>query len=563
MPKKGKKGGKGKKGKGKKGEKGKEKIGKDDIAGLAAANARIWEHRLDNIEKSRNEYRDAARSLAVAQDNMHTQMHLTERDTIDVITYLKKQDLTKEEKISSLEHQLNEAKRMARDDREKLITDYERRLKTLEESLGMRNADVQTMQNELKMVKEFRRKRGQMQKDLDDIRDQMVEEHRVHKGDLQKMEQKFFEERIRMKEESNARIEQITKNAHEEAIKNLDENTRSVYKENVRLSEALSLHMTSEDKLKKRVDNLEGVTGDYAAERDLHDVLVQEKIIEAKRQKNHIKKLYAKIQTLEESLTHIVREFEEEKGRIMVAAQGELQDSRMEIERLRRMLDLKTKESVKVKFLARNILDQRSEMERFFLDSLEQVRDEIAVNQMMYKKDAQKAYQQRMLAAHAGKAQYPKVRNFGLGNQDTSTNTVFNDFEIAQDWSHLGQDVDIGQLSWEQREKVLRLLFARMNGYKLHKQRTDLAPPPPQSRNALPALSPSQEAHAANDNTFITQQAIEGETDRGNSATEPTSNQQLSNETNPHTKLPAIEDAQREQTQQPEPVEVPTAVAAA
>ena len=42
-------------------------------------------------------------------------------------------------------------------------------MKELEESLGMRNADVQTMQNELKMVKEFRRKRGQMQKDLDDV----------------------------------------------------------------------------------------------------------------------------------------------------------------------------------------------------------------------------------------------------------------------------------------------------------------------------------------------------------------------------------------------------------
>ena len=73
-------------------------------------------------------------------------------------------------------------------------------------------------------------------------------------------------------------------------------------------------------------------------------------------------------------------------------------------------------------------------MERFFLDSLEQVREEIAVNQLMYKKDAQKAYQQRMLAAHAGKADYPKVRNFAASNQETSTNTVFNDFEMAQDW---------------------------------------------------------------------------------------------------------------------------------
>ena len=50
------------------------------------------------------------------------------------------------------------------------MADYEKKVKHLEESLGMRTADVQAMQNELKMVKEFRRKRGQMQKDLDDVR---------------------------------------------------------------------------------------------------------------------------------------------------------------------------------------------------------------------------------------------------------------------------------------------------------------------------------------------------------------------------------------------------------
>ena len=67
-----------------------------------------------------------------------------------------------------------------------------------------------------------------------------------------------------------------------------------MYKENVRLSEALQLHVTSEEKLKKTVNHLQAVTGDYQSEKDLHDVLVQEKIIEAKRQKNHIKKVGSK-----------------------------------------------------------------------------------------------------------------------------------------------------------------------------------------------------------------------------------------------------------------------------
>ena len=73
-------------------------------------------------------------------------------------------------------------------------------------------------------------------------------------------------------------------------------------------------------------------------------------------------------------------------------------------------------------------------MERFFLDSLEQVRDEISLNQIMYKRDAQKAYQQRMMAAHAGKAEYPKIRTFAQGSQDNSTNTVYADFHMAEDW---------------------------------------------------------------------------------------------------------------------------------
>ena len=36
----------------------------------------------------------------------------------------------------------------------------------------------------------------------------------------------------------------------------------------------------------------------------------------------------------------------------------------------------------------------------------------------------------------------------------------------AERWDGLDTFVDIGDLTWEQREKVLRLLFAKMNGLK-------------------------------------------------------------------------------------------------
>ncbi len=47
-----------------------------------------------------------------------------------------------------------------------------------------------------------------------------------------------------------------------------------------------------------------------------------------------------------------------------------------------------------------------------------------------YRKDAQLAYQRRMLAAHVGQSDYPKIRTFN--KSDSSTNSVFKDLEAAE-----------------------------------------------------------------------------------------------------------------------------------
>jgi len=88
--------------------------------------------------------------------------------------------------------------------------------------------------------------------------------------------------------------------------------------------------------------------------------------------------LREKIELLEQSLGHAVREFEVEQGALVAKTNDEMEWSRTEIAKLQRVIQLKTKEMNKVKKLARNILDQRTEVERFFLDALDQVKKEIA-----------------------------------------------------------------------------------------------------------------------------------------------------------------------------------------
>lgn len=518
MPKKSKKGkgtGKGTgKGKGKGKKKGKKKEKFTD-QGQAVANTKIWESRLNATEMSRQEFRENAKLLSMENEHLQRQMVQTEKDTIDVITYLKKEDHSKEDLISKMEKSLKDTRRESRKEKQQIIGDFTARLTTLQDALTEKTSEVKMMQSELKLVKEFRRKRGQMQKELDEIKEDMFVTNKEHKSQLQRMEHKFFEEKIRLQQEASQKIAELAERAHTEAIGKLDETTRSVYKENVRVSEVLSYHMKESEELKNAKDKLDEQVKELRGTQEMHQQLVQSKVVENRKQKAQIKQLQEKVQNLETSLSHMVQEFEREGQIVSHKAHVQTEASKVEITKLMRTVEMQTKEMNKVKKLAKSILDQRTEMEQFFLDSLEIVKKEIFANRTKYLRDAASAYHKRMMEAHDGKLDYPKIRNFK--QSETSTNSVYADLKAAEAWSGLGGKVDIGELTWEQRERVLRILFARMNGSRVKpKAPKNLAPPPSINKAASigslqkPADSLAIEAPPGTsvsqaDHTFLTQ----------------------------------------------------------
>ena len=52
------------------------------------------------------------------------------------------------------------------------------------------------MQGELKTVREFRKKRAEMQRHLEQLQTSLEEAERDHKASLSGMEHKFFEEKV-------------------------------------------------------------------------------------------------------------------------------------------------------------------------------------------------------------------------------------------------------------------------------------------------------------------------------------------------------------------------------
>ena len=113
--------------------------------------------------------RENAKKLMLENDALQSQMMSTERDTIDVITYLKKQDHEKDSQLERFQVQIREMRKEHRQEKEVIVEDFSKQINDLEEKLGEKMREVELMQSELKMVKEFRRKRGLMQKELDEV----------------------------------------------------------------------------------------------------------------------------------------------------------------------------------------------------------------------------------------------------------------------------------------------------------------------------------------------------------------------------------------------------------
>lgn len=103
-----------------------------------------------------------------------------------------------------------------------------------------------------------------------------------------------------------------------------------------------------------------------------------------------------------------------------------------ELEKLRGALAAREKELGRVKRLAGAIVQQRKELEQFFHEALDHVREEVKASRLRYQKEALQAYRSRMRDAVAGRTRFPPIRTFHAGAH--STNSVYADMEAATTW---------------------------------------------------------------------------------------------------------------------------------
>lgn len=203
-----------------------------------------------------------------------------------------------------------------------------------------------------------------------------------------------------------------------------------MYKENVDLVESLRIYKQEINNLQKTKQQLTKQATTILNDKEMNEMLMREKIEQVQKQNKSIKQLKEKIQSLEASLKKFIDEFNTEREKLIEQSQIEHLSSHNELVKLQRALELKNKEINKVKKLGKTILEQRSELERLFLDALQNVKRQIVYNRLQYHKDAFNAYQNRMLSTtHHGQSGHTRMKTFNETFQEFNTNNVFQDLE--------------------------------------------------------------------------------------------------------------------------------------
>ena len=150
---------------------------------------------------------------------------------------------------------------------------------------------------------------------------------------------------------------------------------------------------------------------------------------------------------------------------------------------LKQLLRLKNRELKNIRNLAQVILNQRTEVEQYFLDALEQVKDEIKKKKDDQHKLAISEYRNQMRRATKNKnVKFPAIRpssHSAVGMNNNGLENILSNVESNGSRQSVGggggsmllqggpeapnTKVDLRDLSWDDRERVLRLLFAKIN----------------------------------------------------------------------------------------------------
>jgi len=393
--------------------------------------------------------------LCKEKDFLKKRLDKAEKDTHEFVNYFQDQIEQKDATIRTLQENLQRteisAKQNIREARDAAQSEIRKTKQEADSAILDLTTQLQSAQEEVHKLNHFMEVKEKYEGNIKDLEMEIYQLKKKSTDDLNAQERKFLTEKSKMQKGIEEMTEGIKEAARVEAQAGLDSETKKIVSDNRRMGEELrfQLQMMSELQAEKaKSDELV-----QQLRRDLSILTEKEKEYakQGQQRASENKLLSNKVMSLEEALLTSTKKF---KGSVA----KELEDVTMDANGLKHLIMLKNKELAHIKKLAQTILDQRGEVEQFFLDSIEQVKEKIVAERESKYRKSLIEYNKTMREATSsktGEGKFPSIRGRNLSFLEPEAPSALP--------VNPSKKVDITELGWEDRERVLRLLFAKIN----------------------------------------------------------------------------------------------------
>lgn len=369
------------------------------------------------------------------------------QETYEVTEFLRKEILRKNEKIASLEALLEQREIQVESEKAQFIKHAETKVNELKTQWGARETElvsqVEYLQKELNSLKEFKERQMEIEAEMERLREDNEELRQAQEAKAAELERKFIEQNTKLKKEYEQKLEELKKSSEEDIDERLDASVKRILQQNRRMAEELRLHVQETDELQREKRLLEDEKKRLMREVEIKREMEEQYAKRGSKQSREIRENAQKVASLEKSLGQMMKDFEGERSALKTQSKEELDAAKVEQNGLRRLLKLKTRELNNIRRLAQEVVRQRSDVESFLIDSLSYVREQVA--------DERKT---SMVQERSSR---------GLPNINSPSGQGSSSGRPGASGGSAASKLDIRDLSWEDREKVMRLLFSKIN----------------------------------------------------------------------------------------------------
>jgi len=355
-----------------------------------------------------------------------------------------------------------------------------------QKQIEIRKANLK-LQKEMQEINNFKEQRRNL---LEELKTAKVDYQLLktrHVEETRTLERKFVMARESMQKDMDKKIKLIKTECKSLVMKEIEIELKKLRMLNTQMSDEIRFHVAGNKKLRDQNEKLRTRNKQYKLELELASQKDNMQSTRGAKRSDIIRKLRDEKEELEiknaalkQNILNLKRELKAKSGPT---------DDKFRIDQLQMHLRKKTDEVLRIKSLAKRILEQRGDVERFFLGALEQVKREIREKRQREAKMQKKSHTRQLLnLARGGKMK---------DNRKKSS---------AASEPKINQKVDISDLSAEDRERVLRLLFSKINS-------AAQAANPPMAVGFHKGDEDEDEEKVGGDNTFLTNYDDENDED--------------------------------------------------